>query len=91
MTLDEARNVLAKKGAAHTSQVEAAAVISASKKSELSDLIRCLRLGGHPAEIAATALYSRTGRPYSGDINEFSIDPLEWSKYLARQLEAASA
>jgi hypothetical protein len=91
MTLDEARKILSQSDAPFTAQVEAAATISSSKKSELGDLIRCLRLGGHPAEIAATALYVRTGRPHSGDIRELSIDPLEWSRYLARQLEAASA
>jgi hypothetical protein len=91
MTLKEARQLVLDRSAPYTSQVEAAALIAASKQSELSDLIRCLRLGGHPAEIAATALYTRTGRPYSGRIAEFSADPVEWSSYLAKQLEASSA
>lgn len=90
MSLDEARQVVRDAAAGYPRHIEAAAVIAASKNAELSDLIRCLRLGGHPAEVAATALYSRTGRPYSGKISEFSADADEWSTYLARQLELAA-
>jgi hypothetical protein len=89
MTLDEARTIIREPASPLVRHVEAAAFLADSKKSELSDLIRCLRLGGHPAEIAATALYTRTGRPYSGNIKDFSADAAEWSAYLARQLEVA--
>jgi hypothetical protein len=63
MTLDEARQTIRDQSATYARQAEAVAVIAASKRSELSDLIRCLRLGGHPAEIAAMALYTERGAP----------------------------
>ena len=90
MTLDEARSIVSTSQSAFARQVEAAAVIAESKRSELRDLIRCLRLGGLPAETAATALYLRTARPYSGNVEEFSTDAVDWSRYLASQLDPAS-
>jgi hypothetical protein len=90
MDLSQAKLVLRNPTASYAQQVEAAAAVAASKKSEIADLIRCLRIGGHPAEIVATALYTRTGRPYSGQLSDFSTDPEEWSRYLAQQLEAAA-
>jgi hypothetical protein len=91
MTLDEARRIINDRKSTLPQQVEAAAVVSSAKQSELSDLIRCLRLGGHPAEIAATALYTRTGRPYSGRLTEFSVSTDEWLSYLAKQVELAAS
>ncbi|MGD0769343.1 MAG: hypothetical protein ABSB42_14255 [Tepidisphaeraceae bacterium] len=90
MTLDEARKIIRDRSASYPLHVEAAAVLASSKQSEIGDLIRCLRLGGLPAETAATSLYTRTGRPYNGNIAEFSTDAEEWSRYLARQLEVAN-
>jgi hypothetical protein len=89
MTLDEARQVINDRNSPFARQVEAAAFIASSKRSELSDLIKCLRLGGLPAETAATALYSRTGRPYDGNVSNFSASADDWSAYLANQLQAA--
>ncbi|MBC8106848.1 MAG: hypothetical protein H7Z14_09690 [Anaerolineae bacterium] len=91
MTLDEARQAIRDAAATYAAQVEASAVISGSKQAELSELIRCLRMGGHPAEIAATALYTRTGRPYSGRITEFSTSANEWLRYLAQQVQLAAS
>ena len=91
MTLEQARQVINDSAAPFSQQVQAAATIAQSKHSELSDLIRCLRHRGLPAETAATALYSRTGRPYSGRIEDFSVDPDEWTQYLARQIQAAAS
>ena len=91
MTLEEGRLVIDDQLASFSQQVQAAATIAQSKRSELSDLIRCLRRTGLPAETAATALYSRTGRPYSGRIDDFSVDPEEWTQYLARQIQAAAS
>ncbi|MGA2441304.1 MAG: hypothetical protein ABSH08_10110 [Tepidisphaeraceae bacterium] len=90
MTLDEARKIIRDRSASYALHVEAAAVLAGSRQSEIGDLIRCMRLGGLPAETAATSLYARTGRPYSGNIAEFSTDAEEWSRYLARQLEVAN-
>ncbi len=89
MTLDNARDIIRDRSSPLPRQVEAAAVIASSTRSELGDLIRCLHLRGLPAETAAAALYTRTGRPYSGDVADFSTDPGEWSCYLARQLDVA--
>jgi hypothetical protein len=90
MTLEQARLVVREQSPSLVRQMEAASVLAASKKTELGDLIRCLRLGGLAAETAATALYSRTGRPYSGRVEEFSADAAEWTQYLAKQLELAA-
>ena len=90
MTLQEARQIIRDQTASYARQVEAAAVIASSKQSEIGDLIRCLRLGGLPAETAATSLYARTGRPYSGHASDFSTDVVDWSQYLARQLQIAN-
>lgn len=87
MTLDDAREIIRDRSSSFPRQVEAAALIAGSKRSELNDLIRCLHLRGLPAETAATALYMRTGRPYSGDVTDFSVEPGDWSRYLARQLD----
>lgn len=89
MTLQEARQVIDDRSADMQRKLEAAAVIADSRRAELSDLIRCLHVGGLAAETAATALYNRTGRPYSGLVSEFSIDPVEWGRYLTKQLELA--
>jgi len=91
MTLEEARQIIRTGSSSLPQQVEAAAFLTSSKQSELGDLIRCLRLRGLPAETAATALYTRTGRPYSGRISDFSADAAEWLQYLARQLEVAAS
>lgn len=85
MTLDEARQVICHPSASFHEQE-----LASSRQSELRDLIACLRLGGLPAETAATALYTRTGRPYSGNLADFSTDATEWSRYLASQLDSAS-
>jgi hypothetical protein len=90
MTLEEAKQAIQDGSMPYARRVEASAVIAASKQSELSDLIRCLKLGGLAAETAATALYSRTGRPRGGPTFQLSVDADEWSRYLARQLEVAS-
>lgn len=90
MTLQEARKIIRDQSASYSQQVEAAAALSSSKQSEIGDLIRCLRLGGLPAETAATLLYARTGRPYSGHVADFSTNAEEWSQYLARQLKVAN-
>ncbi len=66
-------------------------MIADSKKSELSDLIRCLHLSGLPAETAATALYIRTGRPCPVDPAQFVVDAADWGRYLATQLQLASS
>ena|SRR5437016_3909211 len=91
MTLEEARSVVDDPAAAFSDHVLAANVIAQSRKSELSDLIRCLRRRGLPAETAALALYQRTGRPYSGNIKDFSADPDEWTRYLTKQIQAAAS
>ena len=90
MTLDEARNVIRDRSASFVDHVLAANEIASSKQSELRDLIACLRVRGLPAETAAIALYTRTGRPYSGNLAEFSTDAAEWSRYLASQLDTAA-
>jgi len=89
MTLEEARTQIRRDSAPLERQLEAAAAIAFSKQSELSDLIRCLRLGGLAAEIAATALHARTGRPFSKDQGLLSADADEWTRYLTNQLQAA--
>ncbi len=85
MTLEEARRIIndaAGERDSYADRVEAAAVIAKSSCNGFKDLIDCLRLGGLPAETAAMALYSRTGRHFSGDIRDFVTDPEEWTQFL---------
>jgi hypothetical protein len=90
MTLEQARETVRDSQAPFAQQVEAAGAISESPQAELSDLIRCLRLRGLPAEIAALALYQRTGRPRPQRPSDVVVDATDWSRYLADQLELAS-
>jgi hypothetical protein len=89
MNLEEARETIRDPGATFVQRVEAASVLSSSEHAELSDLLRCLHYPGLPAELAACALYSRTGRPRPS--HDLSVDADDWVNYLAKQADLARA
>jgi len=83
MSIDEARRAIADDNAGFEKWVLAAGVIASADASSLEDLVRCLRRRGLPSEIAATALYVRTGRPRTGDsIQCLVLDEKDWSAYV---------
>ena len=81
-SLDEARKIIADRDASFVQCFEAAALVSSSRESSLADLLACLRHRGLPAEIAATALYYRTGRPRVPSGLAFVTDEADWLLYL---------
>jgi hypothetical protein len=85
MTLKEAQHVIRDGGAGLVNWSLAAGEIISSHESSFDDLLVCLRRGGPPASVAATALYVRTKRPRENDsLESFSMDYHDWLGYLQR-------
>jgi hypothetical protein len=85
MTIKEAKQVIRNDTASFSAWVTAAGVLTSSHESSLDDFLSCLKRKGLPAEMAATALYVRTGRPRSGDsIESLVVDHADWSDYLRK-------
>jgi hypothetical protein len=83
MKLEDARRVIADNGAKPVDLVLAAGTLVSSDDSTFEDLLACLKRGGSPASIAATALYLRTKRR-RGDrpVEAFCMDFSSWHDYL---------
>lgn len=85
MTKDEAKKCLKDDAATFTKWVMAAGVLTSSADTTLDDLLLCLKRKGLPAEMGATALYSRTRRQRSGSVLEsFIVDFDDWTTYLTQ-------
>ena len=83
MTLDEAKQTIRDDSGSLVDWVMAAGDLSSIQQSSFDDLLVCLKRGGHPASIAATALYVRTKR-VRGDLSlgSFSMDYEDWVNHL---------
>lgn len=83
MTLAQAKHLIADDEAKFQDWVHATAVITSSPESSFEDIIECLKRRGLPAEMAATALYSRTKRERAaGSIEAFIVDADDWKDYI---------
>jgi hypothetical protein len=82
-SFEKAKNMIRDSSLAWKEHVEAAAIITSSKKASFDDLLACLRIRGLPSEWAACVLYARTKRPRKNDqIESFVLDHDDWQKYL---------
>ena len=85
MTIEEAKQAIQNDTASFSAWVTAAGVLTSSHESSLDDLLSCLNRRGLPAEMAATALYVRTGRARKCDtIESFVTDYADWADYLRK-------
>jgi len=85
MTFEEAKHVIQNDGASFYDWVTAAGIITSSREAGGDDLLACLKRKGLPAEMAATTLYLRTGRPRVSDtIESFVADYADWADYLQK-------
>jgi len=87
MTFEEAKRIIANDRAAFQDWVLATAVISSSSDAKPEDLIECLKRKGLPAEMASTALYSRTKRQPPDSIEGLVMDAENWVDYLKKKTE----
>lgn len=83
MTLQEAKHIILDDSSTFKDWVCATGVISSCTESTLEDLIACLKRRGLPAEMAATALYSRTKRPQADSIENISVNSADWINYVS--------
>jgi hypothetical protein len=87
VTLAKAKKMIRDDNAHPVDWIAAAGVIlsEADKNPDLfSDLLQCLKRGGSCQGTAVIGLYSRSGRPWPGDISLNSRDPEEWRDYLIK-------
>ena len=65
-------------------RVRAVALLAESDESSIEDLVHCLRHRGIVAELAACALYRRTGRSKPKRLLDFA-DRDQWEQFLIRR------
>jgi hypothetical protein len=83
MNLDEAKLVIRSTNAEWVRLVEAAGIITDSRKSSFEDLLECVKRKGLCAELAVCALYVRTARPRRDDsVQSVVLDANDWEHYL---------
>ena len=84
MDLADATRTLHDPEASRADRVIAAALLAESDETSIEDLVHCLRHRGIVAELAACALYRRTGRSRPKRLLDFA-DRDQWEQFLIRR------